>query len=296
MINFLKNTLNKINNEVYIGFIGLVLLMCLTISSVMSPSTTSHPSTTSEFFDTSVMIVDSRGRSGGSGVILNSSLSESEVLTNKHVCSLAVRGGYVIKNNKKYLVAAIKKYPIHDLCLVKVRADLGIKTNILRSPVKRHSKAYISGHPALLPHVLTTGHFSGRVVIKLVVGIRECSLDNTSRECSRFGTFRIVQPFESQVVSGTILPGSSGSAVFNEDGLISGLVFAGNGRGLGYAYIVPQEYLIDFIDNRNKYKYVNVTRTNYSRLSRSIFNTKEKCIEGSDLCKDTTDDYIWRSQ
>lgn len=43
------------------------------------------------------------------------------------------------------------------------------------------------------------------------------------------------------------MPGSSGSMVLNENNELSGLVFAGLGRDISYALIVPTEYIIDFL-------------------------------------------------
>ena len=42
------------------------------------------------------------------------------------------------------------------------------------------------------------------------------------------------------------MPGSSGSAIYNEKGEISALVFAGQGD-LGYAFAVPVEYIYAFL-------------------------------------------------
>jgi hypothetical protein len=44
------------------------------------------------------------------------------------------------------------------------------------------------------------------------------------------------------------MPGSSGSAVFNDRGEIAGLVFAGRGE-LGYAFSVPQAFIYSFVND-----------------------------------------------
>lgn len=276
------------------SFIGLVFLLgAVTLYELNSYTT---PLSVKDFSNTSVIIVDKNGNSGGSGVVLNSYISYSEILTNKHVCSLASSGGYVYKDEKKYLVDSIKKYPVHDLCLVKVYANFGVNTKLLRGSLEKHTVAYISGHPSLLPHVLTTGHFSSKIIINLVVGIKECTIEdeeNFDLECLTFGEKRIIQSFESQLVTGTILPGSSGSAVFNSKGEISGLVFAGRGRGLGYAFIVPQSYVLDFVDNKEKYKYIKTNRTKYYDLFKSIFSMYDKC--NNKLCQGIENYMVWRN-
>lgn len=70
--------------------------------------------------------------------------------------------------------------------------------------------------------------------------------------------------YESITVSAIIMGGSSGSAVLNANGELSGVVFAGQGNGLSYAFIVPYEYVsmflkdsgdfikIPLVDNENK--------------------------------------------
>jgi len=268
------------------------LVMLTAVGTLYSINNYDLPSTTKDFFNTSVIITDKLHRSGGSGVILNSYLSYSEVLTNKHVCSLASNGGYVYKDGKAFLVAAIKKYPTHDLCLVKVHANFGINTKVLRSPVGRHTPAFISGHPGLLPHVLTTGHFSSKMIINLMVGVRECE---EGERCGFFGNVPVIQSFEARLVTGTILPGSSGSGVFNAEGKISGLVFAGRGRGLGYAFIVPHEYVVDFVDNKETIPYKVVTRTKYDKMLDSIFNFQDKCLDNPKGCKGFELYMIWRN-
>jgi len=49
------------------------------------------------------------------------------------------------------------------------------------------------------------------------------------------------------LVTATIMPGSSGSGVFNEDMELSGLAFAGSGD-LGYAWTVPYEDMMYFLN------------------------------------------------
>jgi hypothetical protein len=283
------------------GGTGLALIL-----SVVYPLDKQTPKVAKEFAKTSVMILDNNKMSGGSGVILRSNMAVSEILTNKHVCRLTQGGGYVVRGETEYLVHSIKKYPDHDLCLVKVFGNLGVNTKVAALTPTTFQPAYISGHPALLPHVLTTGNFSGNQIINLVVGFKPCKKEEvgiyTEDEilyCIFFGGIPILQSFESQLVTGTILPGSSGSGVFNDKGEISGVVFAGKGRGLGYAFIVPHQYVVDFIETEKNYPYVSVVQIDYDKLLETIFDSQGKCEEGSDVrfqkyCKSREDYLIWR--
>lgn len=249
------------------------------------------PKSTRSFAATSVKIVDKSKQGGGSGVILKSSSIASEILTNKHVCRLVEDGGFVVSNGEFILIEAIKKYPYHDLCLVLVRRDLGVDTIIAKQSPAFFSKAYISGHPGLLPHVLTIGNFSGFETLQMVVGIKKCPEKPSDYEvlaCIFLGGVPVVEAFSGQLVTGTILPGSSGSAVFNEYGEISGLVFAGRSRELGYAFVVPYAYILHFTQNQRFYRYQKVGNVKYSNLIRRIFNVQQVCDQKNiKLCDKT---------
>lgn len=265
------------------------LLMFGTVVSLgmhfFSSDSKDRPTQTRDFAKTSVMIVDAEMRSGGTGVVLRSTDTYSEILTNKHVCRLVEAGGLVIQNGNRYLVDSIKKYSKHDLCLVKIYQSLGINTEVSKTPPRDFEDAFISGHPALLPHVLTKGNFSGRQIIQLLVGIKKCTVQEENGPygmyCTLMGGIPIVQSFASQLVTGTILPGSSGSGVFNSKGEISGLVFAGRGDGLGYAFIVPHEFVVDFIQNEANTEYKPVNQNQYDSLIRRIFEKQKSCALGS---------------
>lgn len=271
------NAIDKVGPQI----LGLLILACvgLIVNELMS-SPYKKPSDVADFAETSVKVVDRSQQIGGSGVILRSTQGGSEILTNKHVCRLLEGGGYIKRGEETMLAQAIKKYPDHDLCLVKVQKNLGVTTKVaMFSPVD-YSPAYISGHPALLPHVLTTGNFSGEEIITLVVGIKECTkedIQNAWMICAFFGGMPIIQALESQLVTGTILPGSSGSGVFNDKGEIAGLVFAGRGKGLGYAFIVPHAYVVDFLNVADGIPYTPVNRANLSAAAYRIFNVQKKC-------------------
>lgn len=200
----------------------------------------------------SVKIVRSDERSGGTGVILESG-ELSTVLTNNHVCEVVAAGGLVITDDgRKFLVYAYQQSNRHDLCLITVAANLGITTGVANNPPAVYSEATIAGHPSLLPTIITKGHFSGKTLGQIITGIVPCTEEDfhgpNSILCMFLGGIPTIRTYEMQVVSATIKPGSSGSAVYNSDGQIAGLVFAGQGE-LGYAMIVPHEYVANFLNN-----------------------------------------------
>lgn len=201
----------------------------------------------------SVRILSFTKNSGGSGVILNSSANESTVLTNAHVCRLVEKGATVVTNTREYLITGYKKSQFHDLCLVKVNNDLKINTSLaFIKPVPYYEKAIVSGHPNLLPNVVTSGHFSGTKIVSVIVDTKPCKEDDKSATCMWFGLKPVIKNFESTLVTATIMPGSSGSGVYNQNRNLVGLVFAGSG-GLGYAWTVPYEYLVHFLNRESKF-------------------------------------------
>lgn len=217
-------------------------------------STSTYRTVASENTDATVMITNIAKNSGGSGVILQSNNSESLVLTNGHVCGVVKFGGIVTSSSGvPAFVTNYKVSKVHDLCLISVSSDLQAKTQLAYTPPKKYDKATISGHPRLLPNIVTFGHFSDKRIVQVMMGARDCTSEeytnpDTALFCLLVGKLPVVRTFEAIVVSATIQPGSSGSGVFNSDHRLSALVFAGSGD-LGYAMAVPYEY-IDFFINQ----------------------------------------------
>lgn len=200
------------------------------------------------------MITNMKGNSGGTGVVLSSKNNESLILTNAHVCGVVKEGGIVTTDIKRAIVASYQVSKLHDLCMIKVKSNLHVDTEIATESPDIYSNATVSGHPALLPTVLTKGHFSDHEFITIITGFRECTekdKEELDLLCRYFGVVPVIKNYESQVVSSTIMPGSSGSAVFNDKGQVAGLVFAGSGN-LSYGHIVPQEFVQYFVEQEVK--------------------------------------------
>lgn len=235
---------------------AFMLVVVLVGSFLYLTPTITHPISNAELSRTSVKVVRSDGRSGGTGVILRSSAYESKILTNNHVCQVIKNGGSVISDTVTTAVTGYQGSRLHDLCLITVARNLGINTEIASSAPEANSDAAISGHPRLYPNIITRGNFSGREIIQVMLGIKPCSKEEaddaqTGPYCLFMGGLPIVRKFEAQVVGATIQPGSSGSAVFNSKGEISALVFAGAGD-LGYAFTVPYESIATFLNQELK--------------------------------------------
>lgn len=198
-----------------------------------------------------VKILRTNGGGGGTGVIIKSTVPMSVILTNNHVCEAIKSGGTVITDdNGSYQVATFKESKVHDLCLLSVMTDLHINTKIAERLPFKYEEASVSGHPNLLPTIITKGNFSGRETIQVMIGKKTCTEEDMNSSwalyCIFMGGIPIIKTYDAQVIAPTIMGGSSGSAVYNSDGDLSGLVFAGL-DGLSYAYIVPLEYILIFL-------------------------------------------------
>lgn len=211
---------------------------------------TVKPTTARDAAKATVEIANRDLSSGGTGVVIKSSDSGSTILTNGHVCAVVQNGGVVVDDSgHQYMVTAYKKSKLHDLCLVTVAANLDVDTKLASSAPDNYDYAMVSGHPSLLPTVVTYGHFSSHMIVQVLTEITPCKEEDVKNEplmCLFFGGIPKITTYEAQLVTATIQPGSSGSAVYNSSGELSALVFAGSGQ-LGYAMVVPYEFVAEFL-------------------------------------------------
>lgn len=228
-----------------------------------------------------VMITNLAKNSGGSGVILLSTPAFSRILTNGHVCEVTKNGGYVItESGDTHVVTLFIKSHIHDLCLLEVASDLHVNTEVAPQAPQYLGEAHIIGHPHLYPTIMTHGHFSGKKTIAVSMGVRECTEEefkdpDTGLFCVLAGGIPIIKTFESILVSATIMPGSSGSAIYNSSGQVSALVFAGNGD-LGYSFSVPYEYIALFLNVEIAYLRPTKPNMDHSTSKNQPQNSKDR--------------------
>lgn len=240
----MKQWLNKLTKLQLAG--GYLLLLGLTGLVFHNINTKSN------IHQNSVMITNRAANHGGTGIVLKSAKNESTILTNDHVCKVVKGSGGIVRAAfGDYQVSSITESELSDLCLLTVAADLGMNTTVAINGPHFYDEAIISGHPALMPNVLSAGHFSGRSIIQVMTGFRPCtdaekSSPTLGMVCMFFGGFPVVKSYESVLVTATIMPGSSGSGVYNNRQQLSGVVFAGSGQ-LGYAWTVPYEQVINFL-------------------------------------------------
>jgi len=213
-----------------------------------------RPKTVKDFKTTAVKILNDRGN-GGSGVIYKSSPEGTSILTNAHVCAIIASGGKIVYD-KHYPIIKYKTSKEHDLCLIWIQPNLKVNTFVAPLPPEQSSPAFVSSYPSLYPHMVSMGHVSGKEISFVTYGYRECTeeeLQKTPVVCIIKGKALMHRRW-SQVVSALVSPGSSGGAVFDASGELIGLVYATKGD-LGYALVVPWNYLYSFV--KAEYKYLD---------------------------------------
>ncbi len=244
--------------------------------------------TNADFAKTTAMITLDNKHSGGTGVILKSTANSSLILTNRHVCALIQVGGVVTTDQGDYPVHSYRVYTRHDLCIIEVLANLHEGVTLAEQPPAIYTTATISGHPALLPTLITRGHFATQMPIQLMIGTKVCDGTETGDEasmCLFTGMKPIVLTYTAQPVTATIMAGSSGSGVFNNKGELAGLVFAGN-QGLSYGFIVPYEYVRDFLTHAGQYPKQFPDRNAPPKdLFASMAKIQAYCSTGLNKCK-----------
>jgi S1-C subfamily serine protease len=199
----------------------------------------------------SVMITTRSLDHGGTGTILQSSNQGSYILTNAHVCEVVKDGGVVTANHQQYQVDAYQESPTNDLCMIYVQQNLHESTKISHRAPRLNADATAVGHPALMPTVISEGKFSEHSIINVIIGFKPCTAEDQADPlkgllCAFLGGIPIERSYDSQLVSATIMPGSSGSAVYNTSNRLVGVVFAGQGD-FGYAWTMPYQAVTRFL-------------------------------------------------
>lgn len=261
----------------------------------------------------SVTITNIAGTSGGSGTVLNSSDTYSLVLTNSHVCNVVRNGGKVTGPAGSFLVASYVRSKIHDLCMLSVEGNLRAETKIAdQAPTPYYESASISGHPQLMPTVITRGHFSGRKTISVMKGMKPCTDEerndpNTGLICLIVGGLPDITQYDATLVTATIMPGSSGSGVYNSKNELTAVAFAGQGD-LGYAWAVPYESMKNFVYGESRFlqpefpnNNINVSiagdngktsEANLLKKLEEVCNSPDK-VKIKDTCRLINDDIVY---
>lgn len=258
--------------------------------------------------NTSVKITNREMNHGGTGIILKSSSNKSEVLTNAHVCEVVKEGGVVITETGKYQVNSTKISQVSDLCILTVLSDLYYSTKLAAKTPQMYDEIAVVGHPALMPNIISKGHLSGKDILQVMTGIKPCTEEDMAENplvCVFIGGIPVVKSFESRLVSSTIMPGSSGSGVYNTNNELIGVVFAGQGD-FGYGWTVPYEQVKNFLETEQSTltdvlskQEISLNKTDQqaklkeaiAKCSKSAFKNNDKL---KDICNILSRDNTWR--
>jgi S1-C subfamily serine protease len=246
-----------------------------------------------DLHSTSVMITNRAQNHGGTGIILSSGPEKSFVLTNAHVCKVVTEGGVVVTNSGGlFQVNSVRISEVSDLCILSVLNNLNSNTYIATSSPEIYDAIKISGHPALMPNIISIGHLSGQSIIQVMTGIRPCTDDDINSPnnilCAFMGGIPVIKSYQSRLVSATIMPGSSGSGVYNKNNQLIGVVFAGQGD-FGYGWTVPYEQLVNFVQNESPKIPETLIKQelNLSTQTKSKLNIKDLLLKCSKLDSST---------
>jgi len=237
----------KLKNFLFMFILGVILGIAYKANAEVI-----YPTDIKDMKKVTVMLTDKNNRTGGTGSIVKTTNSYSNILTNKHICKIfqKYRSGYAHTWKGKFAVEKYKMSKNHDLCVLQVMTNLEVSAPIANIDVDTTDSVIVSGHPRLMPHMLAKGHMSDSMKISMMTGVSECTKKEWKRHaffCWIFRGLPIIKRFDTKTISALITGGNSGSPVFSEDGEIVGVVFAGYGRGMSHGFIVPHGYVYNFL-------------------------------------------------
>jgi serine protease Do len=158
---------------------------------------------------------------GGTGFVVQAPSGKSFILTNRHVCEADVLAVAEERLGYSFLVEVVEISEKSDLCLIKA-GPLSRGLALAEKMPEQMDPIHIVGYGLLMGKTYTNGHYVGRIGSGL--GVRNPAYATAS-----------------------ILPGNSGSPVFNEEGLVVGVAFASHPDLDNRVVMVPLEDIKEFL-------------------------------------------------
>jgi serine protease Do len=160
--------------------------------------------------------------------------NDAFILTNKHVCSMQDKAGYVLTlyDGQKVKANFVRVDTFADICLLHANVSI-TSLKLARKDASRGDRIIVIGSPDGVYPVIVDGMVSGYY-------------DMTMQDNEDYGAFEV--HFRSQVISAPIYPGSSGSPVFNVDGEVVGIIFAVKVDKEHITFMVPINEVLRFLN------------------------------------------------
>ena len=152
------------------------------------------------------------------------------LITNRHVCDISKDLGHpneaVVNGN---ILKILKIWDKHDLCALASDRESGLE--LAHQDTEPLDKVTLIGHPRGIDLTIREGR-----IIK-----------EDERICVRYPEGKACR--KSDMTSTTSYGGNSGSPVINQQGRVVGVLYAGDNRFPYEPFIVPFEYLKEFLDS-----------------------------------------------
>jgi S1-C subfamily serine protease len=189
---------------------------------------------------------------GGTGFVVRGFSGKSYTLTNSHVCAGAREGVMEARKWGAQRGARLRVLDVSDtsdLCLLEtVGASEPLR---LGYELEANQPVVVIGHPHLQPLTPSAGVALERDTTSMYVDLAPSECTGPAKKIETvdtiFGSQSVcVFTLRSMLTSAVIYPGNSGSPVLDSDGLVVGVVFAGDRRS-NYGVIIPLEDVADFL-------------------------------------------------
>lgn len=208
--------------------------------------------------------------SGGTGFQVVAPSGKQYTLTNYHVCMLANKnfdGSESLQaedyKHRKTNIKVIKHSKNHDLCLLE--PVLGLPVIEQANKYFLHEQVHLIGHPRLANLTIESGSIVSKRIINIALPTKsdhDCKTPQIRNPFVRKQSFKVPYRYhrnlfktcyeELPVLHINVISygGNSGSPVVDDLGRLIGVLFAGNRNAVTAAFVVPLEYVKQFLSNQ----------------------------------------------